>query len=192
LKHFLPFLLAFSLAVAPAFASPGDMAGVLAHCGAPDADISSTSEVNSLPERSLTYGGVRLNFQQLQGDVAGGWSFTTAWAGHFPLTKGDVSQRMPCFRDGIEEAQIRNQNVLTHADPGIVDQSAAQTQPHGAFGIAHWWLIIFLIGVLAIFAVALPRHRRMVKGPELADRPFRRPRLAFIRTRRKPRLPKRL
>lgn len=168
------------------FASPTDLPSVLTHCGTPDNDATARSEVSGLPQRTLTYGDVRINFQR--NADATGWNFVDGWIGHLPATRVGVGRAMPCVNDALDEAAIQQQNALASADPAIAQQSAQAMGLHGAFGVRNLWLIVFLAAILAIFAVALPRRRRMVNGPDVKQRPFRRPNLRLATVRRRPKV----
>jgi hypothetical protein len=190
LARTLLLFLGLLTASTPSFASPGDASAVLAHCGTPQSDTTATSEVDDLPQRTLTYDHTRLNFQQLQGVSGAGWSFTSGWVGPLPMSAREIANRMPCFRDALDEASARYQNRLSHVDPSIAARAGTIIgQPHGAFGINHLWLIVFLIGIIAIFALAIPRRRRRVTHNPVV-RPYRRPDLTLKPSpRKKPRSP---
>jgi hypothetical protein len=178
-------LLTIAIASAPAFAAPGEANAVIAQCGQPDSDTRSTSEVDGLPQRTLTYSGMRLNFQAASSAATDSWSFTTGWHDHLPLTAGEVGHRMPCFRNALASVQANTSQQLA-TDPSIAAQENTTAHARQPFGIANLWLILLLVGLLAIFALAIPRARRIVKGPDPSKRLYRRPLLQRFRRRPRP------
>jgi len=178
--NFLAILLLSATAL-PALALPGEAAAVMAHCGAPNADTQSTSQVNNLPMRTLTYGHMRLNFEQ----IGSGWSFTTGWNNHIPENMNEVAKHMPCFSAAMN--QVAAAADRSGADPTIVAQTTIPTLNRATFGIANLWLILFIAGAIAVFGILIPRARKMVRRPKLQDRILRRPRLNMVsRFRRRP------
>lgn len=182
-------LSALAITVPAAHAAPGEAAAVISSCGQPDSDMYSTSEVSGLPLRTLVYGKLRLNFEPVNATSQGTWQFTTGWRGHLPETANEVAKQMACFGQGLSAAQNAASGQTLAADPSIAfrEQAAAPTA-RVPFGIANLWIILFLAGVIAIFAVAIPRNKTVLNGPELNRRPFRRPKLNAVRFRRRPRV----
>ena len=167
-----------------AFALPGEAAAVIRHCGEPHAERFATSEVTNKPQRDLIYNAVILHFEPLEG----GWSFTTAWKGHFPMTRGELEKSLPCFRAAMQEVAAAPQPVI---DPTIAGQTLA-TAPMSAstFGIPHLWLIVVLV-VATLIIVLLPRRRKEPVNRIVENRPYRKPSLqSRIWRRRRPILPR--
>lgn len=154
-NRFRSFLLTLALlgASASAFAAPGDLEAVERHCGPPNAESNGTSEVTYQLERTLIYNnGLYLNFQP----VAGGWSFTSAWKGNLPITRGQVGARLSCFRDAMQDAATAAQ-ATTEIDPTIAGQTIHPID--ASFGIPHLWLIVALVITLLLFLI-LPSARQ--------------------------------
>jgi len=148
----------------PAFALPGEAAAVIQHCGAPKAEEQVTSQVTSRLERNLYYADdLILHFQPSEN----GWSFTTAWHGHLPMTRDQLEARMPCFKTAMEQAAAQ---PLPYVDPSIAAQTALQPVDSTTFGIAHLWLIGGLVAVLVLLLFIFPvtkRNGRAAKAAEL-------------------------
>jgi len=173
----------FALALTPlsAFALPGEARSVIIHCGQPTSDQEDISPVTGLTQRNLTYNNIILHFQPMQN----GWSFTTAWRGHLPLTRNETEAAMPCFRDAVTQVAAAPQPVI---DPTIAADEA--TLPLGIhFGPAFLWLLLAL-GIILVIFLAIPRNRqRRRKFLPMESRPFRRPQVFGIPFRRKPQAP---
>jgi len=170
----VPLLLALSLSI-PAFALPGDAAAVMQHCGAPKSEEQMTSPVTNRLERNLYYADdVILHFQPSEN----GWSFTSAWDKHFPMTREMLEARMPCFRNAMKEAESQ---PLPYIDPSIAQQTTMQPVDPSTFGIANFWLIAGLIVILALFFILVPAARRRNNGDRtegiLRKRFLRKPKL---------------
>jgi hypothetical protein len=163
------------LAVTSAFALPGEATAVIAHCGQPTADSQGYSPVTGLAQRDLIYSGTILHFEPMEN----GWSFTTAWKGHLPVSRKKLETEMPCFRDAIQDVSAHPAQI---ADPTITADKTVQ-QPGIHFGTGFLWLIFFLAVILVIF-VALPSTRRRV-GRRVPVMERRKPQLASMRFRRK-------
>jgi len=174
----------FALALTPlsAFALPGEAGSVIVHCGRPASDQEDISPVTGLTQRNLTYNNIILHFQPMQN----GWSFTTAWRGHLPLTRNETEAAMPCFRDAVTQVATAPRSVI---DPTIAADEA--TLPRGIhFGPAFLWLLLAL-GIILVIFLAMPRTRRRARRfLPMESRPFRRPRVFGIPFRRKPQVPK--
>lgn len=188
-------LLSFSAAtvlVPHAMAAPGEATAVIRSCGTPDSDTAGKSEVSGLPQRTLVYGNYRLKFETPAnaGVTDDSWQFSSGWSGHLPETANEIAKKLTCFGAGMAAAANAAPSQTLAADPSIAFQTQ-QTVPakRAPFGIANLWIILFLVGVITIFAVAIPRRRRVVNGPPVSGRIFRRPQLNMIRFRRRPRVP---
>lgn len=140
------------LVALPAFALPGEDEAVVRHCGKPASERRDLSPVTNQIQRDLFYGDIVLHFQA----VEGGWSFTTAWVKHLPMTRTALEQRLPCFRDAMQEVASAPRPAL---DPTIEAQTYVKPIDGTTFGIPHFWLIIIL-GVILVLAVAVPSARR--------------------------------
>jgi len=135
-----------------AFASTSELDAVERHCGPPGAESHETSPINGQLERTLIYNNVLLlHFAP----AAGGWSFTTAWNKHLPMTRTEVENRMPCFRDAMQEAATSPSTV----DPTIARQTNPQVFNNATFGIPHFTLIVVLTVTLLVFLI-LPSARQ--------------------------------
>jgi hypothetical protein len=166
----------------PLHALPGEANAVIAHCGEPHAEHYGTSPVTNTTQRDLIYNDLTLHFEPLEG----GWSFTTAWRGHFPVTRKELEKTLPCFRAAMEQVAAGPQQVV---DPTIAAQSQAGTpMSTSTWGIPHLWLIVALIVLTLLILFLLPSRRRpaAIAPP---DRIFRKPNLRGMVFRRKPRLP---
>jgi len=161
-------VLAFTLTPISAFALPGEAKAVIKHCGQPTGENQATSQVTGLMQRDLTYTNVTLHFEPSEG----GWSFTTAWSGHRPLTRSELESRMPCFRDALQEVAAAPQLVI---DPTTAGQGQAPGTSSSTFGVSFLWLIAGLAVILLVF-VAIPSKRRRAKRKlTMEERPYRRP-----------------
>jgi len=157
-----PALLALTLAT-PAFALPGEAAAVLQHCGAPKAEEQMTSPVTNRLERNLYYGNdTIMHFQPSEN----GWSFTTGWMGHIPVTRDMLAARMPCFRDAMQQAATA---PLPYVDPSVAVQTSLQPVDEATFGIAHFWLIAGLALLLLVLVLVIPSARRKSSYSRTAD-----------------------
>jgi hypothetical protein len=145
---------------ASAFAAPGELNSVVLHCGPPGAESRETSQITGEQQRTLIYdNSLYLHFQP----VATGWSFTTAWKGHLPMTRGEIENHMPCFRQAMQEAA-----AAVPVEPGIDPALAAQSVPprnnNNSFGVPHLPLIVFLIITLLVFLIVpSARARRLAR-----------------------------
>jgi len=177
-------LTAFTLTPIAAFALPGEATAVIKHCGQPTGENQATSQVTGLMQRDLTYTNVTLHFEPEEG----GWSFTTAWAGHLPLSRSELEARMPCFRDALQEVAAAPALVI---DPTTAGQGLAPGTSSSTFGISFLWVIAGLALIL-LFFVAIPSNRRRAKRKlTMEERPYRRPIVVGIPfLRRKRPLPK--
>lgn len=163
------------LAAVSAFALPGEANAVIAHCGQPTSDSQGVSPVTGLSQRDLIYAGTILHFEPMES----GWSFTTAWKGHTPVSRTKLETEMPCLSDALKEVAARPVQV---ADPTITADKTVQ-QPGIHFGTGFLWLI-FLLAVILVVFVALPSTRRRVnRRVPVIER--RKPQLASMRFRRK-------
>ena len=173
-------IFAFALTPITASALPGEADAVVAHCGQPTGENQATSAVTGLMQRDLTYNGTTLHFEPM----GGGWSFTTAWHGHLPMSRTALEARMPCFRDAMQQVAAAPKQAV---DPTIAIQSTVPQVSTTTFGISFLWVIAGLGFVLLLF-VALPStRRRRMKRLSLEERPFRRPKvlgLPFLRRKR--------
>jgi len=174
-------IVAFALTPVAAHALPGEADAVLRHCGEPTARSQDTSEVTGLAERNLTYNDVTLHFQPMQG----GWSFTTGWHKHLPISRTALQQRMPCFRDAMEEvAAVPPQTV----DPSIAAQSTVPQASSTTFGPSFLWLMgLLVVSILLFMAIPARKRVRARKEMVLEDRPYRKPRIIgvpFLRRKR--------
>jgi hypothetical protein len=169
-----PFLLSLFLlgSSAFAFAAPGELTAVERHCGPPGAESKETSPVTNQLQRTLIYNNaLYLHFEP----VAGGWTFTTAWNGHLPMTRGELEKRLPCFRNAMADAA--NDAATKAINPTIAAQTASQPANDAAFGIPHLWLIVALVITLLIFLI-LPsaRQRRLNReARKPVERVYRKP-----------------
>jgi len=157
-NKFCHFLLSLTLLASSAPAFAGDeLLAVERHCGNPGAESKETSPINGQLERTLIYNNVLyLHFKP----TASGWSFTTAWNNHLPMTRNEVEGRLPCFRDAMKDAA----STATTMDPTIAVQSAPDSSNEGAFGIPHFGLIVFLVITLLVFIVVpSARQRRLAR-----------------------------
>jgi hypothetical protein len=163
-----------------AFALPGEAVAVIAHCGQPTTESQEVSPVTGLTQRDLTYNNVILHFESMEG----GWSFTTAWKGHLPVSRTKLETEMPCFRDAMHEVAARPTKT---PDPTIAaDHSVPQVGIH--FGPVFLWLIFGLAVILVVFLALPTTRRRYTKArPAIARR---KPRALSVPFRRKPRGPK--
>jgi hypothetical protein len=155
-NHFRVFCLTLVLVGASsyAFAAPGDLTAVERHCGPPGAESKETSQVTNQLERTLIYNNtLYLHFQP----VTRGWSFTTAWNGHLPMTRNELEGRLPCFQNAMKEAENAAKGISA-VDPTIARQTAPLAT-EGTFGIPLLWLIVALVITLLIF-IALPSSRQ--------------------------------
>ena len=179
----LPAVLLFA-AAAPAYAAPGELNAVIAHCGVPHAQNYTTSQVTGKPQRDLIYNEVTLHFEPEEG----GWSFTTAWEGHFPVVRNTLETRLPCFKAALDQADAA---ALPAVDPTIAAQTTTATDfSQTSFGIPHLWLILGLIIVTSLILFLLPRRRRPVDVERVPDqRRYRKPLLRGRLARRTPRNP---
>jgi len=161
-RLFLPLALLGTYATA--FASPGELDAVVRHCGPPGAESTETSQVNNQLQRTLIYNKVLLlHFKP----VAGGWSFTTAWNNHLPMTRNELEARLPCFRNAMQEAGAAAAPAI---DPTIASQTASQTVNDTTFGIPHFALLVLLVITLLVLLL-LPSARQR----QLARRQARKP-----------------
>ena len=154
------------------------------HCGVPHAQNYTTSQVTGRPQRDLIYNdSTLLHFEPEEG----GWSFTTAWEGHLPVTRATLDQRLPCFHDAMAEVAAKPAQVI---DPTIAAQTAEATpMSQSNFGIDHLWLIGVLILITALL-LFLPRRPRKTDSAAIPDvRRYRKPLLRGRFTRRGPRPP---
>ena len=173
-RDFLLFLALFGSSVA-AFAVPGELAAVERRCGPPSAESKGISEVTNQLERTLIYyDSVYLHFQP----VAGGWSFTTAWNGHLPMTRREVESRMPCFRVAMQDA-ASGAPVAADIDPTIASQTINRPATNTSFGIPHLWLIVALVVTLLVFLIwPSARQRRLQReAKKPVDKIYRKPNL---------------
>ena len=156
----------------PAFALPGEASAVIAHCGQPTAENRDTSPVTGHLQRDLYYGDTILHFEPMEG----GWSFTTAWSGHLPVSRAGMEHKMPCFRDAMNEAASFPQRA---EDPTIAQQTVqSPVISSNGFGVPFLWVVLALVVVLIIL-VALPTARRRAqRAPLLEQRPYRKPDLS--------------
>jgi hypothetical protein len=161
-------MLALLIVSSSAFAAPGDLTSVERHCGPPNAESKEISQVTNQLERTLIYNNngntLYLHFEP----VAGGWSFTTAWKGHLPMTRNELEGRLPCFRNAMQEAENAAKGV-SNVDPTIARQTAAMSS-EGTFGIPLLWLIVALVITLLIF-IFLPSARQR-RAARLARKPI--------------------
>jgi hypothetical protein len=175
----LSFLL--SLSAIPAFALPGEAAAVIRTCGLPQSENIATSEVTNRLQRDLTYGETTLHFIP---DGAG-WSFTTAWSGHLPISRSRLESIMPCFDEAMAQAATQ---PFSPTDPAIARQQTATSASVSAntWGIPHFWPILTLVMLLVIFAL-WPRRNPAVPSKLPPARRYRRPGLPSSLLRRLPR-----
>jgi len=154
------------LSVSTAFALPGEAKAVIAHCGQPTTQLQGVSPVTGLSQRDLTYSGTILHFEPMED----GWSFTTAWKGHLPVSRAKLETEMPCFRDAMQEVAAHPAPI---PDPTITADRTAQ--PVGIhFGSRFLWIIFSLAVVMVIFLSIPSRRRRMAQGtlpPSVRRRP---------------------
>jgi len=154
-----------------AFAAPGELEAVVRHCGPPGAESKETSPVNGQLERTLIYRNVLLlHFQP----VTGGWTFTTAWNNHLPMSRQELENRLPCFRNAMQEAATTPNAAI---DPTIAGQTASQSSNDATFGIPHFALIVFLVVTLLVF-ILLPsaRQRKLAhEAKKPIERVYRKP-----------------
>ena len=174
-KMFVLFsLLAAASFSVPAFALPGELVAVERHCGNPSGESKEISQVTNTMQRTLIYNDLLLHFQPQEG----GWSFTTGWHGHFPITRNELENRLPCFRDAMNEvANSAPKNALIAADPAIAQQTGTPISAD-AFGIPHFWLIIILVATLIVFILvpsAAARRRKKAAQEAEIERNFRKP-----------------
>ena len=165
-----------------AYALPGEANAVVRHCGTPTGSSQETSQVTGQMQRTLIYNDVMLHFQPLEG----GWSFTTGWHKHLPISRSELENRMPCFRDAMEEVAAAPQQVV---DPSIASQSIVPHASATTFGSSFLWLIGALVLTIILF-IAIPARRRQKQRKDmvLEDRPYRRPKIAQLRFLRKKRV----
>jgi hypothetical protein len=191
LSSLVLFFSAAAVVLPSAHAATGEATAVITSCGTPDSDTYGTSEVSGLPMRTLVYGNFRLNFetQANMSVTPDSWQFTSGWRGHMPQTANEVAKQMTCFGTGLAAAQNAAAGQRLAADPSIALQNPAGSAKRAPFGVANLWIILFLTGIVAIFAVAIPRRKTMVTRPSVSGRVFRRPQLNVIRFRRRPKVP---
>jgi hypothetical protein len=162
-------VLAFALtpfSASTAFALPGEAKAVIAHCGQPTTQFQGVSPVTGLTQRDLTYTGTILHFEPMED----GWSFTTAWKGHLPVSRAKLETEMPCFRDAMQEVAARPALI---ADPTLTADHTAQ--PTGInFGPTFLWIIFGLAVVMVIF-LSIPSRRRRVAQDFMPPSVRRRP-----------------
>ena len=166
-----------------AFALPGELDAVVRHCGEPLQRSAETSQVTGKPQRDLIYKNVTLHFEPEEG----GWSFTTAWKGHFPVTRGILESEVPCFKTAMDEIAAAPRQAV---DPTIADQTVG-TAPMvtSTWGIPHVWSAVLCVVLLVLVIALFPRRNRGGREVVLpvADRPFRKPTLrSRIRGRVRP------
>jgi hypothetical protein len=159
------FLLALTLlgSSTSAFAVAGELTAVEHHCGPPSAESKETSEVTNQLERTLIYNyngnSLYLHFRP----VAGGWSFTTAWNGHLPMSRQELENRLPCFRNAMQEAAAAAPATTT-VDPTISGQSLSHAVTDNTFGIPHFALIVLLvITLLVLLLLPSARQRQLAR-----------------------------
>jgi hypothetical protein len=167
--------LAALTATLPALALPGELTAVERHCGNPQAESRETSQVTNHLQRTLIYNDLLLHFEPMEQ----GWSFTTAWHGHFPMTRGELESKLPCFRDAMNEvAANAPANTLVPADPAIAQQTAGQPID-SSFGIPHLWLIAILVVTLILFIFIPSARQRKLRAAAAtnaeAERVYRQP-----------------
>lgn len=171
----------------PAAAAPGDADTVIRHCGQPSGEGIANSVVTERLQRDLIYGPMRLHFIP---DGAG-WSFSTAWSGHLPVSRAQTEARMPCVRQALAESEAAQ--PLASADPTIaMEVPSTATISANTWGIPRLPLLFLL--VLMVIALALipwgRKHRRpRPRVPSLRRRPGipswivrRRPKLTVLRS----------
>jgi hypothetical protein len=174
-----PVVAAFlcSVFTLPAIALPGEAAAVIRSCGQPQAQEQAMSPVTEHLQYNLTYGDTILHFQPMEG----GWSFTTAWHNHLPMTRSELEAQMPCFRTAMDQAA---KVPLPFEDPTIAQQSAVGLLDASSFGIQFLWLIVVLVVILAIALLIPSARRRQVRTAAhdllLKSRRFRKPSLAYV------------
>jgi len=141
-----------------AFAAPGELDAVIQRCGQPGAESRETSPVTNQLERTLIYNGkTYLHFEP----VAGGWAFTTAWNGHLPMNRSEIENRMPCFRQAMQDASKAAPNAPT-VDPSIANQRVQTANNDATFGIPHFALIVFLVVTLIVFLLLPSASQRQM------------------------------
>lgn len=155
---------------APLYAAPGELDAVVRHCGVPHAENYTTSQVTNRPQRDLIYNEVTLHFEPEEG----GWQFTTAWEGHFPVIRESLEQRLPCFKAALQEAGAAGQPAV---DPTIAEQTTTPADfSQTNFGIPHLWLIVCLVLVTSVLLFVLPRRGRRTEAAVMPDqRRYRKP-----------------
>lgn len=174
-------LAVLSLASAPAFALPGDYAAVIARCGEPPHEATGTSPVTLDQQRSLIYNDVILHFEP-QG---GGWGFTTGWANHLPIFRGEVESRMPCFRQAMLDSAAAAQTAGIATDPTIAAEQPKPAFNPEDFGIPHFWMMAVLV-LITILVVSMPSRRERSRKEALLNepRPYRKPQILLKARRR--------
>jgi hypothetical protein len=151
----LSLLASFSVALAEA----GDLDAVEQHCGAPGAESKEISPVTNQLERTLIYNNaLYLHFEP----VGGGWSFTTAWNGHLPMSRAKLEERLPCFRNALTESTTASAGVPS-TDPSIAAQTNHLAANDFAFGIPHFGLIVLLVITLIVFLILPSARQRRLK-----------------------------
>lgn len=168
---------------APAFALPGELDAVEQHCGQPLRESQEVSVVTDQAQQTLYYpNDVALHFQPMDE----GWSFTTGWHGNLPISREELEQRLPCFRNAMLQVAAANPAVRD-ADPGILNDTVVEIPFYNqsTFGIPHFWLIIalaFFVVVVALIPNARKRRlaQRDAANAELlaARKFFRKPEIA--------------
>lgn len=151
----------------PALAVPGEASAVIQRCGTPLADTQGISPVSNTHQRNLTYpNDLILHFEPL----LGGWSFTTAWHSHLPMTRSELEEKLPCFREAMADAAAAPQPEM---DPTIAaDQASVRHVDMFTFGVPHFWLIV-LLSVALVILIALPSKRPEPRRVD--ERTYRRP-----------------
>lgn len=161
------FVPAFCLS---AIAAPADADAVIRHCGQPSGENIAKSAVIGRLQRDLAYPPMRLHFVP----DGSGWSFTTGWSGHIPLSRTQVESRMPCVRDGLAESE--GLALSTPAADTTISQEVPSTATISTttWGIPRLPLPGLLAAVVIILAL-LPgvRKRRRIRAyvPTLRRKP---------------------
>jgi len=158
----------------PQYGSPGEMDAVMRLCGKPRGISKGISPVTNTMQRNLIYSDTLiLHFQPIRD----GWSFTTGWDGHVPITRDQLSVKMPCFRQALAEA-ARIPTKPVAADPTIADQVATTPFNNANYGIPHLYLILILIGIFLICLLIPGARQRKRKKALDEDRNYRKPEVA--------------
>ena len=172
-----------ALSASTAYGLPGEAAAVIRHCGKPTSESVGVNNATDQQQRDLTYNDLILHFAPEEG----GWSFTSAWQGHLPATRGELEKSLPCFREAMREVAAAPAPAI---DPTIASQSATPSEAAPwTFGIPHFWFIVGLVVLLIVVGFLLPRRRRRLAVSRVpVDRPYRRPSLRsrILRRRRPP------